>query len=1023
MPRNLNLPGVVACLVLSVAAILPFEPWGRSRASSCSFEVRVESDQSGLVQLYYDVGRGLNELDSAIQPVIAGHPGLLRFPLPCGTFQTLRFDPNDRPARMEISGARIVDGSGRTVLSFSPEEFKPQNQIDLLKVLDGKLVVETTPGGFDPQIGIKLAKPFTLARPSWWWDVSLVFAALVGCLLLGGWADGSRRLRLRERAGSLWDAANAHPGRAVLAVAMLGTIAANYPVIFAGRSVVSPNFGVSLLYGQSPWIPGFQSVEVADPHKADVAALLWHHLPLSMIERRAILHDGELPLWNRYDSAGSPLLGQGQSGFGDPLNLLPMFANGASWAWDLKFLLAKCILAWGIGLCAWRSSRHLTASLLMAGSASFMGFFIYRVNHPAIFSLCYSPWILYCWLRCIDGKSARGAVIWLAALVGANWVELNSGTVKEAYTLILSMNLTGACILLACRRPALDKARLLGGVLVAGAIFAMVASPVWLTFYRALRASYTSYNSPLAFQLQPGMFIGLFDEAFYRPFQLELGVVNPSSNFLVLLGLLWAAVRWRSVASDRCALGLFLSSLPALALAFGAVPPALIARIPFLGNILHVDNTFSCSLIIIYSVLAATGWREALERLGTRDGKREAAAVVCLSVVVFAAYLGTAQAIVRSAYWDRTWGKIIEVPAFIHGYGWSLVAAGAVLMWALHRVRQRGSPTPAMIMLAVLALGAMHWREGLHLGVGFSDYVVTPPGRVDLQAGSPTVDAILARRDSPFRAIGFHNDLLPGWSIVYNLEGISGPDALVNPYYRDLLDAAGVGRVWDWRYMVEAADMKRQKPLFDLLNVRFYLSYLQDPKLVGKELRPLPSADMDSYESGSAWPRAFFTDSAAVYNDPGQFCSWVRAGDGRPFAGIQRSDWVRLNPLPRVSGDLATRQVRAAGEYELTTNTTSFTVSATGPGFIVLSEAYEPDNFHATVNGREEPVIRVNHAFKAVYVDGPGTYRVRFAYWPRGFSMTLILFAVGLGLIVLGLLAATLWPGSLGTEKQLNLSP
>ena len=1004
-PMRPRIPGVFACLVFSLAAILPFEPWGLSGLSSCSLEVRVESDQSGLVQLYYDVGRDFNETDSVVEPVVAGHPSLLRFALPSATYKALRFDPLDRAARMTISGAKIVDGSGRTVLALAPEQFAKSNQIDSLKIRDERLFIETSPGGYDPQLSVKLANPFRLTGPPWWKRAALVFAAMLGGLVVASWAC-SERVRLGARARSLWNASVASPGWAVLAAALLGTVAANYPIVFAGRSIVTPNLGVPLLYGENPWIPGFQNVEVGDPHKSDVAALMWHHLPLSMLERRALFRDGELPLWNRYDSAGSPLLGQGQSCFGDPLNLLPILADGAAWAWDLKFLLAKWIFAMGIGLCAWRSSRHLPASLLMAASAPFFGFFLYRINHPATFSFCYAPWILYCWLRCLDGRSARSATIWLAALVGANWAELNSGTVKEAYVLILSMNFSGLCLLLASKRPLPEKSGLVAGALASGAIFAMVGSPVWYTFYRALRGSYTSYNSPFAFQIQPGMLIGLFDEAFYRPFQVELGVVNPSANFFVLIGLLWAVVRWRSLAAERVAVALALSSVPLLALAFGLVPPGLIERIPFLGNILHIDNTFSCALIIIFSVLAAMGWREALERLGSRDGKREAVTVCLLVLALFAAYLGTAQAILRGAYSDSTWGRIIAVPPFIHAYGWSLVAAAAVFLWALHRARQRGSPSAAILIYLALAFAAFHWREGLLLGSAYSDYVVTPTGRVDLQARSPTIDAVLAAGDSPSRVIGFHNSLLPGWSIAYDLEGISGPDALVNRYYRELMDTAGVRRLWDWRYIVEGEDLPRLKPVFDFLNVRFYIGYRLDKTWPDKKLKFLLSSYMDAYESATAWPRAFFSDSAAVYNDAAQYCSWIKAGDGRPFVGIQHSDWIRLTPLPRVSGDLNARKINAAEDYRLTTNTTSFTVSATGPGFIVLSEAYEPGNFRVTVNGKESPYLRVNHAFKGVYVDAAGTYRVEFAYWPRGLSTTLALFAAGVGLTALALLAA-----------------
>ena len=34
---------------------------------------------------------------------------------------------------------------------------------------------------------------------------------------------------------------------------------------------------------------------------------------------------------------------QGLSMLGDPVHLLPIFANGAAWAWDFKFLIAKTL--------------------------------------------------------------------------------------------------------------------------------------------------------------------------------------------------------------------------------------------------------------------------------------------------------------------------------------------------------------------------------------------------------------------------------------------------------------------------------------------------------------------------------------------------------------------------------------------------------------------------------------------------------------------------------------------------------
>jgi hypothetical protein len=295
---------------------------------------------------------------------------------------------------------------------------------------------------------------------------------------------------------------------------------------------------------------------------------------------------------------------------------------------------------------------------------------------------------------------------------------------------------------------------------------------------------------------------------------------------------------------------------------------------------------------------------------------------------------------------------------------------------------------------------------GEQLGGAYPEYVVRPVERVDLAARSAAVEGILSEGGAPFRVVGFGDDLLPGWSGVYGIEGICGPDALVNPYYREFMDTYGVSRVWDWRYIVGTADIAKYRPILDLLNVRYYLGYHEDRGQAAERLNQVQSADMDALESASSWPRAFFTDSVAVYGDLAQYCSWIKAGDGRPFAAIQHGDWMGLRPAPRVSGDLSTRIVNPARDYRLTTNSTSFRVTATGPGFIVLTEAYEKGNFRVTVDGRDIPYLRINYAFKGVYVDSAGTYLVRFTYWPAGFSKTLEISACGLAILVAALLLA-----------------
>ena len=1004
MLRGRILPGVLAIISCALVVTLPSEPWTKRVASGYAFEVAVDSEQSGLVQLYYDLGSGLSEKDSVLLPIVGGQPKVLRFDLPIGKVVALRFDPLQSYARMTISGPRIADRAGKTYRTFKLEQFHATNQIDSLEAKDGKLHIVTTPGGNDPQLTVALDRPIVL-DPHFWFRGVVYNMMWIGAVLLAlEWAVRSPRARLGSRASSLLAALAARPAAALFLVAAAVTVIANYPILFFGRTLVTPNYGAAVLYSRTPFLPGVSHPDVVqDSQGADIAALMWQHVPWSMTQRRALLGDGQLPLWNRYDSAGLPLLGQGQSAFGDPLQLLPIVFNSAAWAWDVKFIVAKLLFAFGLGLCVWRAWRHLPAAVLTTASAAFVGEFIYRINHPAIFSLCYAPWILVCWLGCLQAGSRRTLALWLTALIGANMWEMSSGTVKEAYVLVLCLNLAGGVLLALGARSILEKAKLLAALAAAGAIFAAITAPMWLTFYDSLKHAYTTYDATTSFQLQPGMLIGLFDEVFYRTFQAGRNVINPSANFFILIGMAWCVVGWRAVAADRTAAALALAAIPALALVYGVIAPAAIARVPFLGNIMHVDNTFSCVLIILFAVLAGFGWKEAWERLASARARVDGFAVFVLVLLVYLIFLGTAQTIVRTAYANSTWGSLVTMTDFVRNYGWMLVGASALFLASLYALRQAGFARMGWIFCACAAFFGLHWRLSLHKDAAFPLYTVRTPERVNLQGVSTAVEFVKKSSDKPFRVIGYLNDMIAGWQGVYGLEGTCGADALVNPYYRQYMDIAGVARIWDWRYIVQQSDVERTRPFMDALNVRYYMVYYEESRPEISVMPRVHSSDMDVYESPTVWPRAFFTDRLAVYDDPQQFGAWIRSSGGKPLAAVQRGDVASLGAAAGLSGDLASRQVRPADHYALTTNDTSFSVEATGPGVIVLTEAYEKDNFRVTLNGAPVPYLRVNHAFKGIAVDHAGTYQVRFEYRPRRLTTALALSWAGMGALGLGL--------------------
>jgi len=77
----------------------------------------------------------------------------------------------------------------------------------------------------------------------------------------------------------------------------------------------------------------------------------------------------------------------------------------------------------------------------------------------------------------------------------------------------------------------------------------------------------------------------------------------------------------------------------------------------------------------------------------------------------------------------------------------------------------------------------------------------------------------------------------------------------------------------------------------------------------------------------------------------------------------------------------------AATNYSLLPNSTSFDVHARSAGVACLTEG-EGRDFIATVNGETKPVLTVNRSFKAVYLDKPGDYHIRFTFRPRYSQIT-----------------------------------
>ncbi|HWA26107.1 MAG TPA: hypothetical protein VG734_10625 [Lacunisphaera sp.] len=988
MKSLIDLRAVGLALVLAVAAALPFMTTNVERRDFYFFDVTLTSTSPGATQFFWDLGKGYNEQDSSRQPLkIEPSPVVYRYMMPMGEFKGLRLDPLDGVGTMTLAHAQIVDVRGHVVHRFGPADFKPFAQIAHTEIHGDTLTFHTVPGATDAILELEFPRPLRVAS-NWriWLELGRPVAVPV---FIAGLILGCPFVARRLQRGALALAARLRdsPRMTIVLAATLAVAVQCQPVLFQGRSFVSPNNGGHMLYDGLPALPGQTDPMSANTGSSDTGALLFQHLYFPMLQRDA-LAAGELPLWNRHSLGGEPLLGQGQSMFGDPFNFLTIATDGASWSWDLRFLIARWILSAGLGGVVWCLTRHLGASVLTTVSAAFLGFFTFRLTHPANFSVGYSPLILLAWCALHTATTPRRLAVGLGALVAANWTVMMSGTVKEAYMLMVGLNFAGALLL--WRRPdtAGRRGRVFAAACVGGAAFVLLTAPGWVSFLSAWHHSMTGYDTPQADMLRWSHVIGLFDDIFYRQTTADERVVAPALNFFFLLGVLWWLVQPRAWRTPFLGGAILLAALPSFALAFGLVPKAVVLRIPFVANIVHVGNTFSCVLLILGAVLGGLGFRDAWDRLRDPAARGTIARIWLAALVLAGLYFLTTREFPKSP--------------FFGGYTAALAAAFFLLplgvRWGLLRPDR---PGPLWVVV-ILGLPLLGWRHAQFRTSAFDKYVFVPGPRADFHARSPAVELIDAHKPAAGRVVGWDSVLYASYNIVPRWEGMYGVNAVRSVHFHDLADSLGLQRVWNWDWPNREADARDLVRKYDSYNVTNYLATHRDGPHPIEGLVLLGQADLDVYASPTAWPRAFYVDRLAAYDRPADFAKLITGGDGKPFAAVQRG-----TPVPPALSSAGDRVTVPARDYRLEPNRTTFTVEAPGPGVAVLIETYYLDDFEVTLNGRPADYFRVNHAFRGVALPAAGTYEVSFRYWPEHFTTALRAGLAGLLILLAG--GAWLW--------------
>lgn len=244
----------------------------------------------------------------------------------------------------------------------------------------------------------------------------------------------------------------------------------------------------------------------------------------------------------------------------------------------------------------------------------------------------------------------------------------------------------------------------------------------------------------------------------------------------------------------------------------------------------------------------------------------------------------------------------------------------------------------------------------------------------------------------PFRFFGDYTaSVTSNSSIPYKIYSVEGYDSLYLQRYGELLAASVNGLIPDNiprsdANLVKNSDDVRRRRLQDLMGVKFILDkndnsisdWEPEPHRFPPERYQLiwQKGKFKVYENKQSLPRAFLVGKVKVENNPQKIVDTLFD----PEYSLRETVIIeeKIDDLIKPSANGKVEFV----EYE--PNKILLEVETKTPQLLFLSDAHYPD-WKAIVDGKETKIYRANYAFRAIYIP-TGTHKIKFQYQFQLFS-------------------------------------
>jgi len=662
---------------------------------------------------------------------------------------------------------------------------------------------------------------------------------------------------------------------------------------------------------------------------------------------------GNLPTWNPYNFAGTPLLANFQSAAFSPFNIL-FFILPFEISWSMLILLQPLLV--GIFLYLYLNNLKLRkeASLLGAIVFSFSGFSIAWMEWGTIIhTALWLPLVLLSIDKVFSATRTKQLLNWLIILVFALSFSFFAGHLQTfSYLAFFSVAYFFARFVQYGRNI---KALALFSTLCL--LFIVFTSFQLFPTIKFILIS--ARNLDIVGWKELGWFIPwqnliqfIVPDFFGNPATLNYYGIWNYGEFIGYVGLFPIIIAFLALffRKDKKTFFFGIAFFVSLLFAF----PTIFAKIPFKFNLPFISTAQPTRLLFVtdfsLSVLAALG----LDYLFSLKKRKQVLHILVLFSVFFASVWGFV--LIYNGSLISLENLKIAKQNLVFPTILFLIISFLIFIYIFYpeknKYKQKIIPLLiyGFILITIIDLFRFGWK-------------FEPFTKKEYLFPETKITTFLQNQKQPFRVISTDSKILPpNFSIMYKLQTLDGYDPLYLQRYGELMAASSRGipdisPPFGFNRIITPQDSLSR--ISNLLGIKYVLS-LEDQ--TNKKLNLVfTDGFIKVYENNSALPRAFFVVNTTIAKSKQQAINALFEVNYQLNSRAVVEN-VSDESLFKTNWDMGQVDFVDYGAEKVILKT-----SNPGEGFLVLTDSYYP-SWHATIDGKETKIYLTDFNFRGIIV-------------------------------------------------------